>query len=102
DSLGRVGPLNEALRAADFPDILRQAVISIEDRRFYSHWGIDPWGIIRAARANWAAGTVVEGGSTIAQQLVKMQLVGNERTMDRKLREALTAAWLELRLGKDE
>ena len=102
DSLGRVGPLNEALRAADFPDILRQAVISIEDRRFYSHWGFDPWGIIRAARANWAAGTVVEGGSTIAQQLVKMQLVGNERTMDRKLREALTAAWLELRLGKDE
>ena len=101
-SLGRVGPLNDKARAADFPATLRQAVISIEDRRFYSHWGFDPWGIIRAARSNWEAGAVVEGGSTIAQQLVKMQLVGNERTLDRKLREVLTAAWLELRLGKDE
>jgi penicillin-binding protein 1A len=100
--LGRVGPLSDTARRGDFPDILVKAVISIEDRRFYSHWGFDPWAIVRAARANWAAGTVVEGGSTIPQQLAKLQLVGNERSMDRKLREALTAAWLDLRLGKDE
>jgi penicillin-binding protein 1A len=100
--LGRVGPLSEMARRGDFPDILVKAVISIEDRRFYSHWGFDPWAIVRAARANWTAGTVVEGGSTIPQQLAKLQLVGNERSMDRKLREALTAAWLDLRLGKDE
>ena len=100
--LGRVGPLSDTARRGDFPDILVKAVISIEDRRYYSHWGFDPWAIVRAARANWAAGAVVEGGSTIPQQLVKLQLVGNERSIDRKLREALTAAWLDLRLGKDE
>ena len=100
--LGRVGPLSDTARRGDFPSILIKAVISIEDRRFYSHWGFDPWAIVRAARANWSAGTVVEGGSTIPQQLAKLQLVGNERSMDRKLREALTAAWLDLRLGKDE
>jgi penicillin-binding protein 1A len=100
--LGRVGPLSDTARRGDFPDILVKAVISIEDRRFYSHWGFDPWAIVRAARANWAAGTVVEGGSTIPQQLAKLQLVGNERSMDRKLREALTAAWLDFRLGKEE
>jgi 1A family penicillin-binding protein len=100
--LGRVGPLSDTARRGDFPGILVKAVISIEDRRFYSHWGFDPWAIFRAARANWAAGTVVEGGSTIPQQLAKVQLVGNERSMDRKLREALTAAWLDFRLGKEE
>jgi len=100
--LGRVGALSHVARRGDFPDILVKAVISIEDRRFYSHWGFDPWAIIRAARANWAASTIVEGGSTIPQQLAKLQLVGNERSLDRKLREALTAAWLNFRLGKDE
>jgi 1A family penicillin-binding protein len=100
--LGRMGPLSDMARRGDFPGILVKAVISIEDRRFYSHWGFDPWAIVRAARANWAAGTVVEGGSTIPQQLAKLQLVGNERSMNRKLREALTAAWLNLRLGKEE
>jgi penicillin-binding protein 1A len=100
--LGRVGPFRDMARRGDFPDVLVKAVISIEDRRFYSHWGFDPWAIVRAARANWTAGTVVEGGSTIPQQLAKLQLVGNERSMDRKMREALTAAWLNLRLGKEE
>src|SRR5215467_5566679 len=100
--LGRMGPLSDMARRGGFPGILVKAVISIEDRRFYSHWGFDPWAIVRAARANWAAGTVVEGGSTIPQQLAKLQLVGNERSMNRKLREALTAAWLNLRLGKEE
>src|SRR5262249_37657015 len=73
-SLGRVGPLRmpDAARK-DFPDVLVKAVISIEDRHFYSHWGFDPQGIVRALSRNVAAGTVVEGGSTITQQLVKLR-----------------------------
>jgi membrane peptidoglycan carboxypeptidase len=63
-TLGRVGPLSDAARRGEFPETLVKAVISIEDRRFYSHWGFDPWAIVRAAHANWAAGTVVEGGSS--------------------------------------
>jgi penicillin-binding protein 1A len=100
--LGRVGPVGDAVGHRDFPDRLVKAVLSIEDRRFYSHWGIDPWSIVRATHANWTAGTIVEGGSTITQQLAKMQIVGNERTLDRKIREAFTAIWLDLRLGKNE
>jgi penicillin-binding protein 1A len=102
EQLGRVGPLSLSVQRAEFPELLVKAVLSIEDRRFFSHWGIDPWGIARAMRTNWSAGAVVEGGSTITQQLVKMQLVGNERSLDRKLREAFTALWLGLRLSKDE
>jgi penicillin-binding protein 1A len=100
--LGRVGPLRDSVQRQDFPQALVDAVLSIEDRRFYAHWGVDPWGVARALRANWTAGEIVEGGSTITQQLVKMQLVGNERTLYRKLREALTALWLDFRLGKNE
>src|SRR6476659_4340284 len=61
--LGRVGPLSDAVKRRDFPDMLVKAVLSIEDRRFYSHWGIDPWGIARATQANWAAGGIAEGGA---------------------------------------
>ena len=102
EQLGRVGPLSFSAQRAELPDPLVKAVLSIEDRRFFSHWGIDPWGIARATLTNWSAGAVVEGGSTITQQLVKIQLVGNDRTLDRKLREAFTALWLGLRLNKDE
>ena len=101
-NLGRVGALSDARRREDFPDQLVKAVLSIEDRRFFSHWGVDPWGVGRAAYANWTAGSIVEGGSTITQQLVKLQFVGGERSLDRKVREAFTAAWLDFRLGKDE
>jgi penicillin-binding protein 1A len=103
EALGRVGPLKmpDAARA-DFPDNLVKAVISIEDRRFYSHWGLDPEGILRALRRNIAAGGIVEGGSTITQQLVKMRFLGHQRTIRHKLREALVATWLDMHLGKDE
>src|SRR5262245_15434603 len=85
-ALGRVGSLKFADAArSDFPDRLVQAVLSIEDRRFYSHFGIDPVGIARALRRNAEAGGIVEGGSTITQQLVKMRMLGNERTFARKL-----------------
>ena len=69
---GSVGALKGAdVARQDLPDHLVQAVISTEDRRFYSHFGIDPFGILRAARRNLSVGEVVEGGSTITQQLVK-------------------------------
>src|SRR5262249_15001331 len=102
-SLGRVGPLRmpDAARR-DFPDVLVKAVISIEDRHFYSHWGFDPQGIARALSRNVAAGTIVEGGSTITQQLVKLRILGRERTFARKLREALVAMWVDLHPTKDE
>jgi penicillin-binding protein 1A len=102
EPLGRVGPLGDAVRRQDIPDHVVNAVLSIEDRRFYTHWGVDLSGIARALRANWRAGTIVEGGSTISQQLAKMQLVGAERNLKRKLREALLALWFDFRLGKDE
>lgn len=103
EPLGRVGALKGGdLRRQDFPDQLVNAVLSSEDRRFYTHRGIDLWGIARASLANFSAGGIVEGGSTVTQQLVKIGLVGRERTMNRKVREALTAVWLEYRLGKDE
>ena len=102
-AIGRVGPLkvSNATRA-DFPPTLVAAVLSIEDRRFYQHWGIDPFGMARALVRNYSSSRIVEGGSTITQQLVKLRLVGNKRTFGRKLREALTAVWLEMRLGKEE
>ena len=79
-----------------------QAVLSTEDRRFYDHFGVDPLGILRAAHANRIAGGIVEGGSTITQQLVKLEYRDNQRTYTRKLREALLAIWLETHLSKDE
>jgi penicillin-binding protein 1A len=81
ETLGRVGPLKLADAArADFPDDLANAVVSIEDRHFFDHPGFDPQGILRALQRNIAAGTIVEGGSTITQQLVKMRFLGRERT----------------------
>lgn len=101
--MGRIGPFKTAdASRSDFPDDLVKAVISIEDRRFYWHFGFDIEGIVRAFRRNTDAGTIVEGGSTITQQLVKIRFLGHKRTFLHKLREALVAVWLELNLGKDE
>jgi penicillin-binding protein 1A len=103
EALGRIGEFSDDLAGReDFPNHLVGAVLSIEDRRFFRHWGIDPWGIARAMRANWSAGGIVEGGSTVTQQLAKLQFVGRERTFARKLREASVALWLDFHLGKDE
>lgn len=102
-SLGRVGALRmPPAPRADFPDVLTKAVISIEDRHFYSHWGFDPQGMVRALRRNVAAGTIVEGGSTITQQLVKLRILGHERTLSHKLREALVAMWVDMHRSKDD
>ncbi len=84
------------------PPYLTEAVIATEDRRFYSHWGIDPIGLVRASFRNASAGTVVEGGSTITQQLAKNLFLSPKRTMLRKLQEVVYAIWLEQRFSKDE
>ncbi len=84
----------------DMPGYLPQAVIAIEDRRFWSHMGIDPIGLVRAATVNLAAGGVVQGGSTLTQQLAKNLFLKPERTYERKLQEVILAVWLELSLTK--
>lgn len=84
------------------PDHLVDAVVAIEDRRFYSHLGIDPLGVARALLTNLVSGRVVEGGSTITQQLARVLFLTQDRTLKRKLCEAALAVWLEMTLSKDE
>jgi penicillin-binding protein 1A len=76
------------------PDLIA-AVLAIEDRRFFDHGGVDLFGLLRATAANVAAGRVVQGGSTITQQLAKNLFLGPERTFARKARELMLALWLE-------
>ncbi|MEX1147530.1 MAG: PBP1A family penicillin-binding protein, partial [Sphingomonadales bacterium] len=84
------------------PPVLVDAVIATEDRRFFDHAGFDMRGIARALLANLRAGHVVEGGSTITQQLAKNLFLSSERTIRRKLQEVMLAVWLEIRLSKQE
>ncbi|WP_173518320.1 PBP1A family penicillin-binding protein [Ensifer sesbaniae] len=86
----------------EFPPQLIDAVLSIEDRRFMDHFGIDLRGIGRALVRNFEAGSVVEGGSTITQQLIKLQYLDSDRTIKRKIQEFVIALWLEWKLGKQE
>jgi len=81
---------------------LPEATIAIEDRNFYSEPGVDPGAITRAALVDWKSHGTVQGASTITQQLVKIRLVGDERTIDRKLREALLSFEAEQRYSKDQ
>lgn len=87
---------------AELPPYLVKAFIATEDRRFYSHFGIDFRGIARAAWVNLRAGGFVEGGSTITQQLAKNLYLDSDRTLWRKAQEALIALWLESNYSKDE
>ncbi len=82
------------------PETLRDAVVAIEDERFWGHKGVDPRSVLRAVYANATEGKVVEGGSTITQQYVKNELVGPDRTVRRKLREAALAYEVERRYTK--
>src|SRR5437879_7493109 len=93
---------NDAIPLEQFPDHLIKAVLATEDRRFYEHFGIDFAGTARALTANARAGGVVQGGSSITQQLVKNLFLNNERTIERKVKEAFLAVWLETRLSKSE
>lgn len=87
---------------ADVPPMVRTAILAIEDERFYEHGGLDPRGVLRALWANVRKGRVVEGGSTITQQLVKSRLLTPERTLSRKLNEAWLSTALEWRYSKDQ
>ena len=93
---------NDSIPLEQFPDHLIKAVLATEDRRFYEHFGIDIPGTFRALMANTKAGGVVQGGSSITQQLAKNLFLSNERTLDRKIKEAFLALWLEARLTKNE
>lgn len=84
------------------PGHVGDAVIAIEDRRFYTHWGVDPWGLLRAAGANFRAGRFAQGGSTLTQQLAKNLFLSPERTLWRKVEEMTFALWLELQLSKHD
>jgi penicillin-binding protein 1A len=79
-----------------------QAVMAIEDRRFYSHFGFDPIGFTRAMVSNVMAGRMVQGGSTVTQQLAKNMFLTPERTLERKVQEVLLAVWLESKYSKDQ
>ncbi len=92
---GRVG-------VGELPKHLIQAVIAIEDRRFYEHYGIDFVGLARALYANYKAGHVVQGGSTLTQQLAKNLFLKPERRIRRKVQEAVLALKLETIYSKDE
>ncbi len=87
---------------ADVPQVLKDAVVAIEDQRFYQHNGVDFEGVARAARTNLELGEIAQGGSTITQQYVKNAYLTGERTFERKFREALLATELEQRMSKDE
>ncbi len=92
----------EHVDPSELPDHLIKAFLSTEDRRFYEHSGVDLRGTLRAAITNTKSGSVVQGGSTITQQLAKNLFLSPEQTYIRKAREALLALWLEGHYSKDE
>ena len=94
--------VGETVTLKDLPPHLAEAVLATEDRRFYSHFGIDPIGLGRAMVRNIRAGRIVEGGSTITQQLAKNLFLTPARTYLRKLQEMAVALWLEIEFSKDE
>lgn len=91
----------EALSLEEMSPFIPQAVMAIEDRRFYSHFGIDPFGLARAF-VNNVTGDAIQGGSTITQQLAKNLFLSPERTFERKIQEVLLAFWLEHKFNKDQ
>ncbi|WP_421692961.1 transglycosylase domain-containing protein [Aestuariivirga sp.] len=101
--LAEQGSFNgDAMRIADLPDYVSNAFIAIEDRRFRSHFGVDPIGLLRAMYTNYRSGRVVQGGSTLTQQLAKNLFLTADRTIERKLQEVVLAVWLEHQFTKDE
>ena len=90
------------VQMGDVPTNLLKALLAVEDKKFYEHQGVNPMAIIRAMVANLKAGDKVQGGSTITQQLVKNFYLTNERSWQRKLKEALMAFLLELHFTKQE
>ncbi|MBB3996582.1 penicillin-binding protein 1A [Aureimonas pseudogalii] len=103
NEIGRRGILKaNAVPIDELPDHFVKAVLATEDRRFFEHWGIDFLGLARAVGENARAGGVVQGGSTLTQQLAKNVFLSNERSLERKVNEAFLALWLESHLTKRE
>lgn len=94
--------VDDPVQVAQLPDHVKEAFMAIEDRRFYSHWGVDPRGLARALWSNFSGSGMTQGGSTITQQLAKTTFLTPERSLTRKAREMLIAFWLEAWLTKDE
>ncbi len=93
---------DDSVPLEQMPKYLIQAIIATEDRRFFQHFGIDFFGTLRALTVNARADTVVQGGSSITQQLAKNLFLSNERTLSRKIKEAYLAVWLEGHLTKHQ
>jgi penicillin-binding protein 1A len=103
EAIARNGAIvDRPVKAGTLPQHLKHAFLAIEDRRFYSHWGVDPRGFARALWANVSGSGMQQGGSTITQQFAKFTFLSSERSLSRKAREMLIAFWLEAWLTKDE
>lgn len=89
-----------AVQMQDVPPFLVQAIIAVEDRRFFRHSGFDPWAVLRAAYVNARYGEIRQGGSTLTQQLAKNLFLDSSRTLRRKVQELLIALWLEAKFDK--
>ncbi|MDH5601632.1 MAG: transglycosylase domain-containing protein, partial [Gammaproteobacteria bacterium] len=104
--MGRIYPSHREdrmlVKLDDVPQHLIAALIAVEDRQFYSHYGVNPRAILRAMLANIRAGSVVQGGSTLTQQLVKNFFLNKKKTLVRKFNEAIMALLLEVHYEKDE
>ena len=94
--------VGEPLRLSALPSFLPEAAVAVEDRRFYTHFGLDPVGIMRAAYVNLRSGRLVQGGSTITQQVAKTLFLTNARTLRRKVQELMLTLWLEQTFSKAE
>jgi penicillin-binding protein 1A len=94
--------VDEPVQVGQLPEHVMEAFMAIEDRRFYTHWGVDPRGFARALLSNISGSGMTQGGSTITQQLAKTTFLTPERSLTRKAREMLIAFWLEAWLTKDE
>ena len=101
--IGRRGILqDDNIPLSEIPPNVIKAALATEDARFYEHFGVDIIGTLRAMRENARANDVVQGGSSITQQVAKALFLSPERTMKRKIHEAFFALWIEARLTKDE
>ncbi|HML30280.1 MAG TPA: biosynthetic peptidoglycan transglycosylase, partial [Hyphomicrobium sp.] len=103
NEIGRRGILhNDSVPLSEIPDVLIKATLSTEDRRFFEHYGIDVFGTLRALLTNVQANEVVQGGSTLTQQLAKNLFLSSERSLQRKIKELFLAFLLESRYSKKQ
>ena len=98
-----MGPsFGQWLTIDQLPQTMKTAMVSVEDKRFSSHWGVDPVGIVRSFYVRWTRGRFVQGGSTITQQLARNIFLTNSKTWDRKIREMILALAMERKFSKDQ